>query len=156
MVTGRPGCDALRMERSEEVRVVRAAIDALNRRDPDALGACVAPDAEWRVAGLVGDEAPSRRGHAEVWALVQRLDREFEGLRVTDDEVMPVGDAAIVQLRVRGRGRRTGVSLQMEVTLRCRIENGRLVGAAGHRTVPDAIRTLLRQEFGAPSPAQAA
>ncbi|HWH44330.1 MAG TPA: nuclear transport factor 2 family protein [Thermoleophilaceae bacterium] len=144
------------MEQNDDVRVVRRAIDALNRRDGEALATCVAPDAEWRVAGLVGEGTRARKGHAEVWGLVRRLDREFEDLRVSGEEVMPAGDAAIVPLRISGRGRRTGVSLQMEVIVRCRIERGRVVGAAGHRTLPEAIRTLLRSEYGAPAPALAA
>ena len=97
----------------ENVESLRAALDAVNRRDVEALTALLAKDAEivpMRAAldGTVfrGPDAVARWYAAldESW---EEMEGEIESVRDLDDRVLVLG-------RLRGRGRGSGAALDVE------------------------------------------
>jgi ketosteroid isomerase-like protein len=99
----------------ESVEIVRAMIDAANRRDWDAVFKDTAPDFEWDHSRAVG---PDSRG---VWTADEA--REYyvagaelwEDLRIEIDELIESGDYVVVPHTMRLRGR-DGIEVSVGTT----------------------------------------
>ena len=100
----------------ENVEVMRAVMDAFNRRDVEALGALLAPDAEIVPMRAALESNSAYRGPnaaADWYAAVEEawvnLSADFEGTREVGDRVLGFG-------RIRGRGRGSGAAIDVEAT----------------------------------------
>ena len=93
----------------ENVGVVAAALDAFDRRDKDCFVALLDPNVEWELAGFLLDQERLRTGPEQVWDYLTFLDEEFEDIRAERGEYVEVGGQVLVPVRVRGRGRSSGI-----------------------------------------------
>jgi ketosteroid isomerase-like protein len=98
----------------ENVEVVGKAIDALNRRDVDALLAFLSPDVTWEaLEGLVGI-AELYRGRAKVreWFGLMSQNTD-EGIHIEIDQIADLGDDRVfVALFLAARRRGSGVPFE--------------------------------------------
>jgi len=102
----------------ENLQVVRAAIDAVNKGDPDAFLACLDPEVVWDDtegwAGLRG----VYRGPAEVrdWFQAALVD-PWDSLHIAAEEITEASDGQRVSVAgsVRARGRTSGAEADIRV-----------------------------------------
>jgi ketosteroid isomerase-like protein len=113
----------------EHFELARRAIDAVNRRDPDALIEMCSDDVEWWPAVTLGTDGEPYRGAAGIRAYIADLDRawsqftiELEDLRATHDRLMAV-------CGLTGRGRRDALKLQRRAVVVYQVASGRITGA---------------------------
>jgi ketosteroid isomerase-like protein len=91
------------------VEIVRRAIDARNRGDRAAAFADVAPDIEFDFSASAGHWAGIYRGVEEITRFWDRLSEAFSELSWEPHEFIDAGDAVVVPMRFRARGRESGV-----------------------------------------------
>ncbi len=131
----------------ENVDVVAAALDAFDRRDRDRLVALLDPNVEWELAGFFLDQKGVRTGPEEVWDYLTFLDEEFEDIRAERGEYVEVGGRVLVPVRVRGRGRRSGVAGEFSFTSVFTVANGKLLSGRNYPTHAEALEAVgLREQ----------
>ncbi|MGH2713380.1 MAG: nuclear transport factor 2 family protein [Pseudonocardiaceae bacterium] len=117
------------MDESELVHRVRAAYDAYNRGDVDAVLDLLHPDVDWRPPPNSLEPHPLRGRDAVRRYLTPDF---FESQRAEPLEVMEEGDRILVEVRVRARGRGSGVELDMIAFHLLVIEDDRAVRFEAH------------------------
>jgi uncharacterized protein len=98
----------------ENVRIVRAALDAFSNGDADAFAALTTPDLEWRT-GLSAVEGEIFRGREGVETYFARLAGAWDSFRFLADDYRDLGDVVIALGRLRGQGRGGGVPVDSPV-----------------------------------------
>jgi ketosteroid isomerase-like protein len=100
----------------ENVEVVRSAFDAWNRGDLDSVLAHLDADVEW-------EENPDvypgldrvYRGHAGFLKRQRDAFDAWEWFRVEDQEFIDAGDYVVAALRLKAKGRHSGIEVEMSV-----------------------------------------
>ncbi len=130
----------------ENVEVVAAALDAFDRRDKEGFLALLDPNIQWELAGFLLDQERVRTGPEEVWDYLTFLDEEFEDIQAERGEYLDVGGRVLVPVRVRGKGRSSGVEGEFSFTSVFTIADGKLVRARNYPTKAEALEAAgLRQ-----------
>jgi ketosteroid isomerase-like protein len=91
----------------ENVEVVRAFTDAYLRGAFDEALAHLAPELSYEV----GQELPARTP-AEVRAIWERWESEWEELETVPEEYLDAGDRVVLAMYYSGRGRGSGVEVE--------------------------------------------
>jgi ketosteroid isomerase-like protein len=94
----------------ENVEAFKQAVDAINRRDVEALLEKVDRDVEWHpgLGALLGGEATVHRGHDGVRELLRDLYEAFAEFDVKVSEIRDLDDRIVAIGRIRGRGTESG------------------------------------------------
>jgi ketosteroid isomerase-like protein len=110
----------------ENVEIVRAANDAWNRGNIDAMFALLAPEFEWHTAGEFPGLDPVYRG-PEGW---RKFDHDFreawDSLQVLIDEFHQVNDKVVALATFHARGRE-GIELRRPIAWVTTIRDRRAV-----------------------------
>lgn len=108
----------------EDIELTRASFEAFNRGDIDAVLARLAPDVE-----VYADPELPNSGtfHGPDGALVwfERWLEVWETFSIDVEEVIPVGDSLVVCVVQHGRGRGSGVEVDMRSAYVVTIRDGR-------------------------------
>jgi ketosteroid isomerase-like protein len=115
----------------ENVEVVRAAIDAFNRRDLAGLTESFDPEIEWAPGGPAAVEHAVYRGREEVSGGFASTWEAWDLFRVEESEVRDLGDAALWLGRARLRGGASQVELDQEFAIHFLVRGGKIVRAHG-------------------------
>lgn len=94
---------------SRNVKRTVEALEAFNRRDPEAFIRYVRADFEWRPFLLAGVEGGVYRGQEGVREWFANVDEMFERFSAESSEVYDLGDRLVILGTLRGRGRGSGV-----------------------------------------------
>ena len=125
----------------ENVEVVRAAYEAIARRDREALEALLterlAPDFEFDAA-LTG---ATYRGVDGFWELVDDIEDTI-GYRPEVQEAVDLGERVLIVLRMSGRGSRSGVPEAQEGALIVTFDGDTLVSAKSFASKAEALEAL--------------
>jgi ketosteroid isomerase-like protein len=110
--------------------IVRAVYAAAARRDAAAVLALYDPDVELdasaiALGGLVGE--PIRHGHEGVRSFFRELHEAYDALTYDLEELVPLGDRVISFVTRRGRGRLSGVDVEMSFAIAWTVRRGRIV-----------------------------
>ena len=89
----------------ENVEIVRAGMEAWNRRDFDAVLATLAPEVEWGLSGAVPDVADVYHGHDGVRAFWEGWTASWEEIQNEPEEYIDLGDSVLVLVHFRASGR---------------------------------------------------
>jgi ketosteroid isomerase-like protein len=89
----------------ENVEVVRAFIDALNRGDTDATFKDAGPDIEYDASRAVGPWQGVYRGLDEVRRVAEEFIEGGDSVRLGPDELIEVGERVVVPWTMQGTGR---------------------------------------------------
>jgi ketosteroid isomerase-like protein len=99
----------------ENVEVIRKAVEAINRRDPDAFLALLHPDVEWEDSGGYPGARGTYRGRGEVRELFEEVFLEaWESFHVEVEEITEASDDRVffeALLTTRGKG--SGVETEL-------------------------------------------
>jgi ketosteroid isomerase-like protein len=134
-VTG-PEDDAL--VGTDDVERVRHGYEAFANGDIAAVLDFFDPDVEWRMA----DDEPDARtfhGHQQIlqfWA--ETLDT-FEWFRFDLEEVLAVGDRVVAVTRICGRGKGSGVEVDLSESHVLSMRGGKAVRVEEYRTKEQAV-----------------
>ena len=113
-------------QQQANVEKVRAAIDAFNRRDLDAMIELAGDDFEYDWSRSLGPNAGVYRGTDGFFEFVSDQWAMFEDVRLDVHEYIPRGNHVVVTATVHGRGRQ-GVPVSATSAHLYTFEDGRLV-----------------------------
>jgi ketosteroid isomerase-like protein len=110
----------------ENVEIVRGSFEAWNRGDYSAALDLIDPEIEVVVAFQAENDG-TYRGHAGVQEMMRRFWTEFEGRRTEVEEAIAVGSEVVLGVRLYGRGRRSGIEIDMPMWHVWRLREGKAV-----------------------------
>ena len=123
----------------ENVDVVRAVLEAQRRRDWRAFRRLYHPDIEWEDAsGLWGDWG-SRRGFEDVRNAFLSWFEAFDHVSFDIEHIVEVGDEVLASIRIRGRGRESGLVVDQRIPSVWTVRRGRVVRVRGYRDEAEAL-----------------
>jgi ketosteroid isomerase-like protein len=108
------------------------------RGDVDALLAELDPDVEWHphLATLGGRAV---RGHDGVREYLASLAEEWDDFRQEIEQVLDAGDEVVVFLNTYGRGRASGVEIELQVAHVLQFEDGKCVKSVTYLDRAEAL-----------------
>jgi ketosteroid isomerase-like protein len=124
----------------ENVEIVRTAFAAFGSRGLDDLLDFYDPEIEWWDRED-DPEAGVHRGHQGVRAAFGALD-EFVEFRIEPDELIDAGDYVLAPVRLRGRGRASGVPFDEREVHVFRLRDGRIIELREYRTKREALAAI--------------
>jgi ketosteroid isomerase-like protein len=123
----------------ENAKVVRAVIEAQQRRDWPAFRRLYDPDIEWEdVSGLWGDWG-TRRGFDEVRDAWATWFEAFEQVDFEIESLVEAGDKVVSFIRASGRGRESGLVIHQRLPSVWTVRGGRVVRVRGYRDDAEAL-----------------
>ncbi len=102
----------------ENIDAILKAVEALNRRDADAVVAVVSPDVEWETNPEMVGLGAIYRGRARVREFFEQLLglETWESIHGVVEEITEAGDdRVLVGLLVEARGRGSGVPAELQI-----------------------------------------
>ena len=109
----------------ENAEVIRAAVDALNRRDVDAALKDFAPDAEYDVSRALGPFHGIYRGLDEIRRVIEEFAEPWESQRWEVKEFIEASEQVVTPCTNYLRGR-DGIEVQARVAFLWTIRDGRV------------------------------
>ncbi len=92
----------------ENVEIVRKSVEAYARGDLDTALTYADPDIVWNPV-----EEPASKGHDAIRANLERWETDFEDFEATPEEYIDAGDQVLVAVHWSGRGRGSGVQVDI-------------------------------------------
>jgi uncharacterized protein len=122
----------------EDLDTVRAAYDAFARGDMDELRTLIAPDIEWRTTPNV-PFLGTYHGIDEFFRGMTEWTESFDDMSTEVEEVIDAGKNAIVGHRMQGRGRDSGVEVNLAIWQVVSVRDGRLTRMHDYATREEAL-----------------
>jgi ketosteroid isomerase-like protein len=130
----------------ENVEVVRSMFDAWNRRDYAAALRLVAPEIRVESALGHGDLDGTYDGIPAVQRWLARFWGSFIEFRTEIEECIPVEDEVVVAAHHHGRGKASGVEVEMRNWHVCTVRDGKVVRLRFVPTRPEALEAAGLRE----------
>jgi ketosteroid isomerase-like protein len=138
--------------RAEDLETVRRAYDAFAGGDFEKLRTFLAPDIEWRTT----PEVPFMGNYVGLDEFLRGMDEwtsAFEDVTTEVQEMIDAGDSVIVYHRMRGRGRDSGVEVDLAIYQVVGVRNAQLVRMHDYSTRDEALEAA-RQPHPSPENAE--
>jgi ketosteroid isomerase-like protein len=120
--------------------IVREMLDALNNEGVEAALAWFAEDFHGVVPPDLSAEPDSYDGHDGVRQYFDSFREIVDDLRFDAEELVDVGPGAVAARGlITGRGRESGIPIEMRVPMLMRLRGGKVVEMAGYRDWDDAV-----------------
>jgi hypothetical protein len=135
------------MTAREEAEFLRAAYDAFNRgvQSGDLLSSIerfLDPEVEWRLAADQPDADQIYRGHEGVKRLFDRWLEAWDEWALEPEEFIDAGDAWVVPDRIHGRGRTSGVTVDVPYAHVFKLRGGKIVKVQDYSTKEQALQAV--------------
>lgn len=126
----------------ENAEIVRAWVEAFNRRDIDAL-VDLAP-ASFELKGYMSSmiETTTYRGHDGLRKYFEDRDSAWESVEVRLDEVRDFGEHFIAPGELHGKGRASGMDVVLSLAWAGAIVGGKIAWIHTHETETAALEAL--------------
>jgi ketosteroid isomerase-like protein len=129
------------------VEIVRRGNEVLNQGDLEALMALYAPEAELIDHANAPDQPSIVRGREAIRRTAEQWLEPFEEFRCDVDEYIDAGDAVICSARWHGRGKASGMTIDVRQYDAYELIDGKVVRATmGYRTREEAFRAAGVQD----------
>ena len=128
----------------ENVEIVRAAIDAFNRRDREAWDAVSHPDVEVDWSASRGLEAGVYRGREGIDRFA-RMFRIFESVVTEPERFIDAGDSVVIPNIARFRGR-NGIETVARSAMVYELRGGRIARVCLYQDPAEALEAAGLQE----------
>jgi ketosteroid isomerase-like protein len=127
---------------AENVEIVRRVFEATARRDAETVFALYDPAVEWdtsraELGRLI--EGGVFHGHEGVRRFLRKYNEAWEQMEYEIEELIDVGDQVVSVVNNRGRGRASGVEVELQMPGVWTIRDGRIVRAAFFTTRAEAL-----------------
>jgi uncharacterized protein len=126
----------------ENVELVRRGYELFARGDVEGVAALFSSDADVADAGglgIAGTAAGRRTGPAGFLQATVDVNEVFDDYTVEAEEFIDAGDSVVVAVRLSGRGRESGVELEMHVAHLWTVRDGKVVRGDVYRTADEAL-----------------
>ena len=123
----------------ENVEVIRAGYEAFARGDVDAVLSGLDPEIEVRPAPEFPGE-DSYHGHTGFLAYSERWLESWEEYRLIPEEFIDVGDRMVVVHRAVGRGKGSGIDVDVRVGHLLTFRNGKVLHFVSYLDRGEALR----------------
>ena len=124
--------------RADDLAVVRGAYEAFGRADLDALMPLLHPEIEWRTTAQVPFEG-TYRGIDQFLRGMSEWTEPFDDFTTAVEEITDVGEQALVRHRMRGRGRDSGVEVDLVLWQLVSVRDGQLVAMRDYTSREQAL-----------------
>jgi len=125
----------------ENVQVIREGYDAFNGGNIEGVVATLDPDIEWWPAADEPITEPYR-GHDGYRSLVAEIRDYVPDLQAEIEEVFAVADRVVTCVRFWGRGRDSGVPVEIRETNVARFRDGKIVEVREYREKAEALEAV--------------
>jgi uncharacterized protein len=129
--------------RPDDLAVVRAAYDAFADGDLEKLRTFLAPDIVWRTT----PEVPFMGNYVGLDEFLRGMGEwtgAFEGITTEVEEMIDAGENVIVRHRMRGRGRDSGVEVDLEICQVVAVRDGKLIRMHDYSTRQEALQAVAQ------------
>ena len=123
----------------QNVDTARKVLEAISRRDLEALLELMDPEIEWQSFFALGTEY---HGHDGMRQYVLDLYEAFEGLAPTVDDMLDGGDVVVGVGRIHYRGRQSGVEADSEAGWMFKFRRGKVVRFRAFRQPEQKLESL--------------
>jgi ketosteroid isomerase-like protein len=132
----------------ENVELVRAAWEAWERGDMEAIFAFYDPEIVWDQTHYAAPElADLYHGHDGVRQFFREWTAPFESYYARAEDFIDAGEAVVVRLRQGGRGKHSGVEVEMPPYCQIyRLQDGRAVRIEVYKDERDALKSVGLEE----------
>jgi ketosteroid isomerase-like protein len=130
---------------------VRVSADAFNRRDMPAFLDLIDPDVEWVPLNAVL-EGDVYRGHEGIRRFMVDIDKDIENMQLRVEDVFEVGEHVVLYAAIVGRGRGSGMDLELGVGWVIRVRNGRVDYLRAFPERADAMKAAEDARAGVENP----
>jgi uncharacterized protein len=127
--------------REEDLEALRHGYEALNRGAVESVHELLDPDIEWQ-PGRDDPQGGTFTGRAEFETFISSWSESFDEFRLQPEEMSVAGDSVIVVVRQSGRGRSSGVALDIRTVHMWTIRDGVAVAWSAHRSRAEALAAL--------------
>ena len=127
----------------EDLETVRRAYDAFAGGDLETLTTFLAPDIEWRTT----PEVPFMGNYSGLDEFMRGMDEwtsAFDDVTTEIKEMIDAGENVIVHHRMRGRGRDSGVEVDLAIFQVVAVRDGQLVRMHDFGTRDDALEAAAQ------------
>lgn len=123
----------------ENVELVRAAYDAVNRRDFEWVSSVVAPGFEYESVRT----GAAHVGVGGIGELIREMDEAFASYEQTPERIIEAADDTVIALiRLTGTGRGSGVPVEQRHAHVWQLRDGKFVHGKGYLTHAEALEAL--------------
>ena len=126
----------------ETVEVIRRAVDAWNRRDPNLWRTYATADIEWTPAGPAAVEGTVYRGYDEVVAGLESVWETWDEVFFEEAEVRDLDEAALWLGRLKLRGATSHIALDQEFAIRFVLRGDKLASIHAFLSRRDALEAV--------------
>jgi ketosteroid isomerase-like protein len=132
----------------ENVDAFKRVIEALNRRDIEALLEWYDPDVEARYAleSLLWGEAVVHRGHEGVREAFQAYSATFASFHYEFSEFRDLGDRVVAIGRFRTRGRKSGAEAESPIAYVVDFRDGKVIRSLSYLDPAQALQAAGLRE----------
>jgi uncharacterized protein len=133
----------------ENIEIVRRGYELYAAGDLEGAAALFSADAELADAGGLGvaDTAVGTRSGPEGFLrATEEVLEAFEDYRVETEEFIDAGEAVVVPVRISGRGKASGVKLEMQLAHLWVLRDGKVIRGEVYRTTEEALEAARESE----------
>ena len=123
----------------ENIEIVRRAVEAYAREGLDASMRFSTPEIEWSTTDAAMGEA-FYRGHDGVRRFFASFDDEFDDLRFDVEDLLDAGEAVILTLRIGGRGKASGATVELTAFYVCSLRDGMIYRVRTYTERAEALK----------------
>jgi uncharacterized protein len=130
------------------VELVRGGYEMFARGQLEEAAALLSADADLADAGglgIAGTAAGRRIGPAGFLQATADTREAFDDYTVEAKDFIDAGDSVVVVARISGRGRESGVEMEMQVAHLWTVRDGKVVSGDVYRTADEALEAARRQ-----------
>jgi uncharacterized protein len=124
------------------VATVRWSYDALNRGDVTGVMSMIDDDITWDPGAISPDSGAGTTGRDAFESFVRSWMDAFEGFRIEPLDVTANGPFLVACVRQSGRGRSSGVKIEIDLVHVWTVENGRAVRLESYRDLATALAAI--------------
>jgi ketosteroid isomerase-like protein len=128
----------------EDLEAVQRAYDAFARGDIETLTTFLAPDIEWRTT----PDVPFLGTYSGLDEFLRGMDEwtgAFEEVTTEVEEMIDAGEKVIVHHRMRGRGRDSGVEVDLAIYQVVAVRHGKLTHMHDYLTREEALEAAAQR-----------
>jgi ketosteroid isomerase-like protein len=129
----------------ENVEMVTALVEAVNRRDSDGTSTMLHPDFEFHAAISAVEQRPYA-GERGLRSFVADMDTVWDGYRIELTEVREAGEQAVALMHIRGTARASGVPLNQDLAQVITWRDGRIWRILAYTVPADALKAVGLEE----------
>ena len=126
----------------ESVELIRRAVDAWNRRDPDLWRSYATPDIEWTPAGPAAVEGTVYRGYDEVVAGLVSVWETWDEVFFEESEVRDLDGAVLWLGRLKLTGASSHIALDQDFAVRFVLRDDKLATIQAFLSRQDALKAV--------------